>query len=123
MFLLLHNCALITRYYSKKARNLCLYMSIYALHIVAYHFNRFEARYAATAFLEDLQGSVNIMLAYFHYCNQGSLPFATSWILPADIKMAHLSDEQVGFLQQTSEEISMKGIVLQLKNSSVSLLM
>jgi hypothetical protein len=71
---------------------------------------RRHARYAAIAVLEELHGSANILLAYFHYCAVGgSLSFAKGWTSPSDIAMARLSDDQASFLQRTSNLVKDKG--------------
>jgi hypothetical protein len=48
------------------------------------------------------------MLAYFHYCTPGYLPFKKNWTSPGDIETCQLNNEQVIFLQQTSRELHSK---------------
>lgn len=65
VFVLLHNCSLLTRHYHRKARNLQL-----------------QARYHAVSILEELHFSVNILLTYYHYVNQGHLRFGLGSLSP-----------------------------------------
>ncbi|PVH77121.1 hypothetical protein DL98DRAFT_591519 [Cadophora sp. DSE1049] len=90
-FLLLHNYALITKYYEKKARNL-----------------RLHTKYAAMAVLESLHGGANILLAHFHYCTPGSLPFAKGWHSEVDVANCGVEEDQIEFLKQTSAELKAK---------------
>jgi hypothetical protein len=45
------------------------------------------------------------MLAYFHYLNKASRPFALDWDLPSNVAMAELNAEQVQFVKETAEQV------------------
>jgi hypothetical protein len=45
------------------------------------------------------------MLAYFHYLNKASRPFALDWDLPSNVAMAELNAEQVQFAKETAEQV------------------
>jgi phosphatidate phosphatase APP1 len=48
------------------------------------------------------------MLAYFHYCNKGSHPFAMDWTIERNIKQAELNPEQLQFLTKTTQLVQGK---------------
>ncbi|ROW11781.1 hypothetical protein VPNG_04931 [Cytospora leucostoma] len=85
--LLLHNCALITEYHSKKAKTL-----------------RLSQRYAMADLVADLHGSANILLTYYHCCIKGNAPFAAGSRSTRDIEAAKLSKNQIGFLVWSHEQ-------------------
>ncbi|KAG7284807.1 hypothetical protein NEMBOFW57_009422 [Staphylotrichum longicolle] len=85
--LLLHNCALITENYFRKARNL-----------------RLSQRYAAADAISDLHGSANILLTYYHCRVKGNVPFAAGWKSARDVQAAKLSKEQVEFLVWSNQQ-------------------
>jgi hypothetical protein len=55
------------------------------------------------------------MLAYFHYCNKGSHPFAMDWTIERNIRQAELNPDQLRFLTKTTQLVEGNG-----KNLSIS---
>jgi hypothetical protein len=55
------------------------------------------------------------MLAYFHYCNKGSRPFAMDWTIERNIRQAELNPDQLQFLKKTTQIVKGKGKNLYLK--------
>ncbi|KAH8891757.1 hypothetical protein GQ53DRAFT_647975 [Thozetella sp. PMI_491] len=96
MFILLHNCALLTQSDNKKARKQGL-----------------ESRFFRTALVESLHHGAKILLAYFHYCNKGSHPFKMDWSEPDQVKCMEMDEEQIHFMQQTTKEINGKSEMFQ----------
>ncbi|KAK8026331.1 hypothetical protein PG991_003387 [Apiospora marii] len=88
VFVLLHNCSLLTRHYRHKARNLQL-----------------QARYHAVGILEELHFSVNILLTYYHYVNQGHLRFGLGSLSNRSIAKLGLDDMQTEFLEKSARAI------------------
>ncbi|KUJ10821.1 uncharacterized protein LY89DRAFT_596060 [Mollisia scopiformis] len=88
MFILLHNCSLLTAYFMKKAKNL-----------------RLHDKYHAIAILEELHFSVSILLTYYHYVNKGALCFATGHASSRDIQRLKLDDDQLSFLIFSAKEV------------------
>ncbi|KAK7928360.1 hypothetical protein PG985_005358 [Apiospora marii] len=94
MFILLHNCAMITRRDEETATNY-----------------GHKERYANPNGIYDQHRSVQAMLAHFHFINKGVLPFS----LPANAagraelqRAADLNDEQVDFVWRTSELVKQR---------------
>ncbi|KAI1119715.1 hypothetical protein F5Y10DRAFT_291415 [Nemania abortiva] len=92
IFILLHNCSLLTAYYWKKARNL-----------------RLHAKYHAVEILEELHFSVNILLAHYHYISRGGLCFSLGSASEHETNRLNLDDTQQEFLRSSAEEVKKLG--------------
>lgn len=88
LFILLHNCSLLTAFEHKQARK-------YGL----------ETRYVYESVVEELHNGTKILLAYFHYCNSGSHPFAMDWTHEGNISLGELNEEQVQFMKTSMQQV------------------
>ncbi|PMD45736.1 hypothetical protein L207DRAFT_419813 [Hyaloscypha variabilis F] len=94
LFVLLHSCALLTSFENMQAKK-------YGL----------QSRYVYDTFIEELHNGSKIMLAYFHYCNKGSHPFAMDWTIERNIRQAELKPEQLEFLVRTTQLVKERAAI------------
>jgi hypothetical protein len=59
--------------------------------------------------VEAFHNGAKIMLAYFHFCNKGSYPFAMNWDNASTASFAELNREQVDFVKETVGLVKEKG--------------
>ena len=97
LFILLHNCALLTAADNKKARKQGL-----------------QHRFFRVSLVEELHIGAKILLAYFHYCCKGSYPMSMDWNSPEEIALAEMDDEQVEFMRESLFEFKKR--VLTMRN-------
>ncbi|KAL0935578.1 uncharacterized protein CTRU02_210169 [Colletotrichum truncatum] len=88
LFILLHNCSILTADENKQAKK-------YGL----------QTRYVYDKFVEALHNGAKTMLYYFHYCNKGSSPFTPGWITPENLRMVQLNHSQERFIRESTEMI------------------
>ena len=110
IFVLLHSCALLTSHENRRAKKSGFQVGCSKNNFAFNPTNDSKSRYVTKAFVEELHQGANIMLAFFHYCNKGSRPFAPDfWNSSCHVAMAQLDEEQLNFLRTTSEQIRQKG--------------
>jgi hypothetical protein len=110
LFVLLHSCALLTSFENMQAKK-------YGLQVYPPHSSQldmllltyYKSRYVYDTFIEELHNGSKIMLAYFHYCNKGSHPFAMDWTIERNIRQAELKPEQLEFLVRTTQLVKERG--------------
>jgi hypothetical protein len=84
IFILLHNCALITKHDAGYARK-----------------HGIKARFARPSIVAEYHMGANTLLAYFHYCNKGLYPFTLDGDASELVTMAELNPKQIRFVQNT----------------------
>lgn len=87
-FILLHNVALITKHDAAYARK-----------------HGMKRRYAREEKVQEYHLGANIILAHFHYCNKGIVPFSEE-CEDQDLRtLAHLDEEKIKFVRATRAHI------------------
>ena len=111
VFILLHNYSLIIAndaWYARKnglkvsAR---FYATTYTSYALFSHLIASQTRFAKIGTVEDLLASADILLAYFHYCTKGQMPFDLDWNAEENTSMAELNPEQVQFVRNTANYV------------------
>ncbi|KFA73353.1 hypothetical protein S40288_03882 [Stachybotrys chartarum IBT 40288] len=88
-FMLLHNAALITAHDAKYARK--------------HGMNR---RFARQKTVKEYHNGANILLAYYHYCNKGALPFSSECSDQTLRNLAQLNQDQIRFVHYTRKMVA-----------------
>jgi hypothetical protein len=88
IFVLLHNCSLLTEHDIGYARK-----------------HGLKSRHARPDMVAELHFGANVLLAHFHYCCKGFRPFSLDWKPAESTSMATLDDEQLRFMRQTADYV------------------
>lgn len=126
VFILLHNCTMITRHDAAYARKHGIEVRPFTPTLRSRRSppspfqpsNSPQARFARPAMVAEYHAGANIFLAHFHYCNKNSYPFSSDGATSEILAVARLNEKQMRFVQSTRRFVNSKGNVSPLHSGS-----